>query len=124
VSPEFFEYGFARWFTFPYELSAGRHVRPRADDLAKGVRRLNFEFSKHALEELERRQIPRTTIERVLESPEQKLRVLENITCYQSRVNFGGKQYLLRVMVNDAAEPSVVVTVYRTSKIRKYWKEP
>lgn len=85
---------------------------------------MNFEFSKHALEELERRQIPRTTIERVLESPEQKLRVLENITCYQSRVNFGGKQYLLRVMVNDAAEPSVVVTVYRTSKIRKYWKEP
>jgi Domain of unknown function (DUF4258) len=85
---------------------------------------LNFEFSKHALEELERRQIPRTTVERVLESPEQKLRVLEKITCYQSRVNFGEKQYLLRVMVHDAAEPSVVVTVYRTSKIRKYWKEP
>jgi hypothetical protein len=94
------------------------------DDLAKGGQRLNFELSKHALEELERRQIPRTTIERVLESPEQKLRVLEKITCYQSRVNFAGKQYLLRVMVNDAAEPSVVVTVYRTSKIRKYWKEP
>ena len=73
---------------------------------------------------LERRQIPRTTIERVLESPEQKLPVLEKIICYQSRVNFGGKQYLLRVMVNEAAEQSVVVTVYRTSKVRKYWKEP
>jgi Domain of unknown function (DUF4258) len=107
-----------------YQLSAGRHVPLRADDLAKGVRRLNFKFSKHALEELERRQIPRTTIERVLESPEQKLPVLENIICYQSRVNFGGKQYLLRVMVNEAAEQSVVVTVYRTSKVRKYWKEP
>ena len=124
MSPKFFEYGFARWFAFSYQLSAGRHVPLRADDLAKGVRRLNFKFSKHALEELERRQIPRTTIERVLESPEQKLPVLEKIICYQSRVNFGGKQYLLRVMVYEAAEQSVVVTVYRTSKIRKYWKEP
>jgi len=96
MSPKFFEYRFARWFAFSYQLSAGRDVPLRADDLAKGVRRLNFKFSKHALEELERRQIPRTTIERVLESPEQKLPVLEKIICYQSRVNFGGKQYLLR----------------------------
>jgi len=62
-------------------------------------------------------------VERVLESSEQKQHLLENITCYQSRVNIGGKQYLMRVMVNDAVQPSVVVTVYRTSKIRKYWKE-
>jgi len=96
MSPKFFEHRFARWFAFSYQLSAGRHVPLRADDLAKGVRRLNFKFSKHALEELERRQIPRTTIERVLESPDQKLPVLEEIICYQSRVNFGGKQYLLR----------------------------
>ena len=85
---------------------------------------MNFVFSKHALEELERRQIPRTTIERVLELPEQKLPALDKIVCYQSRVNFSGKQYLLRVMVNETAEQSVVVTVYRTSKVRKYWKEP
>jgi hypothetical protein len=26
------------------------------------------------------------------------------------------------VMVNEAAEPMVVVTVYRTSKISKYWQ--
>jgi hypothetical protein len=44
----------------------GRKTCTVADDLAKGVRRLSFKFSKHALEELERRQIPRTTIERVL----------------------------------------------------------
>jgi hypothetical protein len=124
MSPKFFDHRFARWFAFSYQLSAGRHLLFRTDDLAKGVRRLNFKFSKHALEELERRQIPRATIERVLESPQQKLPVLKNIICYQSKVNFGGKQYLLRVMVNEAAEQSVVVTVYRTSKIRKYWKQP
>jgi len=50
--------------------------------------------------------------------------MLENIICYQSRFDVDGKQYLVRAMVNDAVEPSVVVTVYRTSKIKKYWKEP
>jgi hypothetical protein len=29
---------------------------------------------------------------------------------------------LVRVMVNEAATPAKVVTVYRTNKIRKYWK--
>jgi len=32
------------------------------------------------------------------------------------------KQYLVRVMVNERATPPRVVTVYRTSKISKYWK--
>lgn len=34
-----------------------------------------------------------------------------------------GKTYLLRVMVNATREPPVVVTVYRTSKIARYWRE-
>jgi hypothetical protein len=31
--------------------------------------------------------------------------------------------FLLRVIVDDALDPAVVVTVYRTTKIEKYWKE-
>jgi len=72
----------------------------------QGDRPLRFRFSKHVLEELERRQIPRTLVEGVLESPEQKNHLLENMTCYQSRVEFSAKQYLLR-----------------TSKISKYWAQ-
>jgi len=75
------------------------------------------------LEELEERQIPRMLVDRVLESPEQKSAVLDNINCYQSRVEISGKQYVLRVLVNDTVQPPVVVTAYRTSKIRKYWRE-
>jgi hypothetical protein len=30
--------------------------------------------------------------------------------------------YLLRVMVNEIAFPPVVVTVYRTGRIEKYWE--
>ena len=32
------------------------------------------------------------------------------------------KVYLVRVMVNEKLRPPKVVTVYRTSKISKYWK--
>ena len=95
----------------------------RADDLSYGSCRLRFHFSKHVLEELEERQIPRMLVERVLESPEQNNAVLENISCYQSRVEISGKQYVLRVLVNEAVHPPVIVTAYRTSKIRKYWRE-
>ena len=95
----------------------------RADDLSYGTRRLRFHFSKHVLEELEERQIPRMLVERVLESPEQNTAVLENINCYQSRVEISGKQYVLRVLVNETVQPPVVITAYRTSKIRKYWRE-
>ena len=43
---QIFEHWFARWFAFSYQLSGGRDVPLRADDLAKGVRRLNCKFSK------------------------------------------------------------------------------
>jgi hypothetical protein len=48
---------------------------------------------------------------------------VEGITCFQSRVDIAGKQYLLRVMVNESGDPLVVVTVYRTNKIAKYWRK-
>jgi len=41
---------------------------------------------------------------------------------YQSKVDFGGKIYLLRVIVDDTKEPVTIVTVCRTTKINKYWK--
>jgi len=38
-------------------------------------------------------------------------------------VDIGGKQYLLQVMVNDIVDPPVVVKIYRTNKIAKYWRK-
>ena len=86
-----------------------------------GVR---FHFSKHVQEELEARKIARALVDQVLQVPEQKVPEVEGITCFQSRVDIGGKPYLLRVMVNESVEPPVVVTVYRTNKIAKYWRKP
>jgi hypothetical protein len=42
---------------------------------------------------------------------------------FQSRLEFGdGRMYLLRAVVAMEKEPPVVVTVYRTGKIEKYWR--
>ncbi|WP_227517500.1 DUF4258 domain-containing protein [Parathermosynechococcus lividus] len=80
-------------------------------------------FTAHALEEMQRRGIAREQVEAVLSQPEQILLGRNRRTIYQSRIRFDGeKQYLLRVFVDETISPSVVITVYRTSKIQKYWR--
>ena len=85
---------------------------------------MRFHFSKHVQEELETRKIARVLVEQVLQAPEQKVPEVEGITCFQSCVDIDGKQYLLRVMVNESVDLPIVVTVYRTNKIAKYWRKP
>ena len=85
---------------------------------------MNHRISAHARSELQRRGIPLDLLESVLSAPQQKVPELEGVICYQSRVAMGGKTYLLRAMVNETADPPIVVTVYRTSKIDKYWSQP
>ncbi|WP_448527316.1 DUF4258 domain-containing protein [Parathermosynechococcus lividus] len=80
-------------------------------------------FTAHALEEMQRRGIAREQVEAVLSQREQILLGRNRRTIYQSRIRFDGeKQYLLRVFVDETISPSVVITVYRTSKIQKYWR--
>ena len=43
---------------------------------------------------------------------------------YQSRHDFGGMIFLVRVVVDRSVAPAMVVTVYRTTKIGKYWRKP
>jgi len=82
-----------------------------------------FSLSKHAKEELQRRQIPESFLENVLHHPEQIIEGFGGKKIYQSKVDFGrGKIYLLRVVVDDTMNPVVVITAYRTSKIEKYWR--
>ena len=68
------------------------------------------------------RDIPLAVVESVLAAPGQKVPEHGDVVCYQSKVEINQKPYLLRVMVNEKTTPKKVVTVYRTSKINKYWK--
>jgi len=84
---------------------------------------LRYKISKHADEEMQRRQIPRSLVDSVLENPQQIVDEYGNKKAYQSKIDFNGKIYLLRVIVDESVESKKVVTVYRTSKIAKYWRE-
>jgi hypothetical protein len=85
--------------------------------------RLNFKLSRHVREEMKRRSIPLTMLESVLENPQQVLPERGGKKAYQSQLDFGSaKIFLLRAIVDETVDPAMVVTVYRTSKISKYWR--
>ncbi|MFB2933687.1 DUF4258 domain-containing protein [Aerosakkonemataceae cyanobacterium BLCC-F154] len=85
---------------------------------------MNYILSKHAQTEIERRGIPISLVESVLANPQQIVSEKEGRKAYQSQVDFGGgRRFLLRVIVADDVQPMVVITVYRTSRIEKYWRQ-
>ncbi len=83
-----------------------------------------YRLTGHARFEMARRQITESDVSQVLATPEQLEMVWEGRILYQSRIQLGkpAKNYLLRVVVDIDCEPPEVVTVYRTSKIAKYWR--
>lgn len=80
---------------------------------------MDYEFSKHALDQLAERGISPDQVEEVLQNPQQMIREA-GYTVFQSMIKFGAKDYLVRVMLNDTVKPKKIITVYRTSKISKY----
>jgi len=85
--------------------------------------RMRFTLTRHAREEMERRAIPEDTVKEVLERPQQIAPGYGGKKVYQSKVNLGGGAvFLVRVIVAAETDPAVVVTVYKTGKIEKYWR--
>lgn len=83
---------------------------------------MRFRLSDHAKQELVRRGIPVEALESVLQRPEQVVSEPGGRKAHQSRVDFRGTMFLVRAIVDDRPDPAVVITVYRTSKIGKYWR--
>jgi len=84
---------------------------------------VKFILSRHAIEEMRRRQIPRQLLESVLNNPEQRIPQPGGKEIFQSRLKSArGKMYVLRAVLAVDKDPAVVVTVYRTTKIAKYWR--
>ena len=83
---------------------------------------MSFRLSRHAQDEMVRRGIPQHMVDDVLANPQQVIDMPDGKKAYQSQVDFGGGRFfLLRVIVAVDVDPNLVVTVYRTSKISKYW---
>lgn len=57
---------------------------------------------------------------KILEKPAQKIHEGDLMVC-QGLIIENGRSMLLRIFVNLLRQPPLVVTVYKTSKIDKYW---
>ena len=84
----------------------------------------NYRLTEHAREQMARRQINENDVADVLSAPERIETVRRGRSVYQSRIEEGRppQKFLLRVFIDVDREPPEVVTVYRTSKIAKYWR--
>lgn len=84
---------------------------------------MRFRYSQHAEDEMKRRGIPRELADGVLRQAQQVVPGHSSRKAYQSKVMFeDGRTFLLRLIVDEDMDPAVVVTIYRTSKIEKYWR--
>ena len=81
-------------------------------------------FSKHALEQMFRRGIDRETVLMVVSMPDQTIADKDDlaIIIYQSLIKENDQMFLLRVFVNKEKQLNTVVTLYKTTKISKYYE--
>jgi hypothetical protein len=82
----------------------------------------DYQITSHAAFEIGRRHIEEDVVRRVLAAPEQRHAVRSGRDVLRSRIALAGKTYLLRAFVDIDRDPAEVVTVYRTSRIAKYWR--
>ena len=85
---------------------------------------MDFVFSKHAQEQMHRRGINYETALFTVSQPDQVVvdDVDANIVIYQSIIKEDNRMFLLRVFVDIDKQPNVVVTLYKTTKIIKYYE--
>ena len=82
-------------------------------------------LTQHAREEMVIREIPESILDAVMQSPGQIVPEKDDLVAYQSVVTFpDAGEMLVRAIVADQNPPLRVITVYRTSKLAKYWRKP
>jgi hypothetical protein len=68
------------------------------------------------------RGISKPLVESILKEPEQRIEQ-DQFTVFQSiKTDENNEIFLIRVFVNERKTPNVVITVYKTSKIQKYYE--
>lgn len=83
-------------------------------------------LSEHARRRAQRRGIDEATVLEVAAALEQVVPVRPGREVRQSRWEDSarGKRYLVQVVVGTSADADTVVTVYRSSRLDKYWRNP
>jgi hypothetical protein len=82
-----------------------------------------YAITEHAAFEMSRRGIDEAMLRSVLAAPGQRESVRPGRDVLQTLMTIEDKEYVIRVFVDIDRTPANVVTAYRTSKIRKYWRD-
>ena len=81
---------------------------------------MEFEFSKHALDQIEHRGISKEMVLSIVLKPDSVVDQDKTTRIYSKLVDTDSKIYLYRVFVNYLKDPLIIITAYKISKIEKY----
>jgi hypothetical protein len=86
---------------------------------------MKITYSAHSNIEMQRRRIDRNDVINALERPQQQVASTTGRRIIQNRYfdNLEKKEMLLRIVLEDTVDGYKVITVYKTSKIDKYWNQ-
>ncbi|AOQ25302.1 hypothetical protein MTAT_20640 [Moorella thermoacetica] len=81
---------------------------------------MKLRFTAHAEKQLIERKIVKKLVNETVCNPEQVIPQGQDVLIYQKIYKEVGKEYLLRVAIKLSGDTYVVLTAYKTSKIKKY----
>jgi hypothetical protein len=81
-------------------------------------------FSEHVLFEIERRKLDRKEIEHIIQFPDQEISAKKGSVVRQGIFidKNDNKKMMLRVIGEMLEDSFYVITAYKSSKLKKYWK--
>lgn len=84
---------------------------------------MEFVITDHARFEAQRRNIDLHFVKSIIENPQQKVSSRRNRLVFQSKFydKILGKEMLMRVIVEQSGDILRVISIYKTSKIGRYW---
>jgi len=82
-------------------------------------------FTAQAEEQVQSRNIARELVLDTFENPHQRIPGYKGRRIYQSRYfdAFENKEMLIRVITEIRGDDLIIISIYKTSKLAKYWSE-
>ncbi len=83
---------------------------------------MDFIIISHAYDTMYERGVSEDDVRDIVNNPEQIVPEKQGRVCYQSRKDYYGETFLLRVILDTSTAPAAVITVYLTTNFAKYWR--
>ena len=84
---------------------------------------MRINYSRHAEEQVKERELSKQLINNILLKPQQVFAAKKGRKIAQSIVELGGIDFLVRVIYVEEVDCYEIITVYKTTKIMKYWRD-